>query len=411
MFAPNEVCSLFIDKQVIWGLRLLKNKGGFAVTAATRYEIAEGKEAEEEISEVLSELDATGLPLVLYKRFEGALSLDIALDVRRLPNQEMLLLLNEELPNYFPGDVDQYVWNWHVVYENAEENRCVVRVFLTEAEQWSLFVERLVKAKLKVDLFIHPFFALDPLLSESAISLPAAESDLVLMPLEGRRGREYRMTEMACSVAELLHIEIARFINEVPKAVLDVLILNAVVLLNGMKQPDGTLILPSKLRPSRGRFLQYVSILSMIACGCIGISLFARDFMDRDQYRKELQKQLRVVNQSIDQVKREIRGYSEISAILDNVKAKKWGNRHVLDFVYDFSSVLPEDMCCTSLRYTDPNIEVTIVTSLDADTTDLVSALENSSRIKVVRRNQSENRKNGTATLRLTLNYNYEGGN
>lgn len=411
MFAPNEVCSLLIDKQVIWGLRLSKNKSGFAVTATTRYEIAEGKEAEEEISDVLSELDATGLPLVMYKRFEGALSLDIALDVRRLPNQEMLLLLNEELPNYFPGDVDQYVWNWHVVSENTEENRCVVRVFLTEATQWSSFVDRLISEKLKVDLFIHPFFALDPLLSESAVSLPAVEPELALMPLDVRHGREYRLAELDDSVTDLLHIETTRFVKEVPKSVIDVLVLNAISLLTGMKQPDGTLVLPSKLRPSRGRFLQYLSILCMIVCGCIGVSLFARDFMDRDQYRKELQKQLRVVHQSIDQVKREIRGYSEIIAILDSLKTKKFGNRHVLDFVYDFSSVLPEDMCCTSLRYTDPNIEVTIVTSLEADTTDLVNALEESSRIKVVRRNQSDNRKNGTTTLRLTLNYDYEGRN
>lgn len=356
------------DRKNIYGLRL-KRRGDKRFVDRHFCDIAETTDTfPVRLEKAWNELKASDCDqIVLTGHVPGAICFELSMP--DLPKQEMLEALQFEMSRHLPYAQEDIVRHSRVLQCRKNNGTCPVRVFATKRHNWNLLLEEINNANIKFDAFIYPFMAIDPLLENQDVYLPAIDNNFYFTaPQDG----QLRQMKAACDNFEFsLPKEIKQkysaneFTGIFTDDFIPAVLISEYLFDRNLKRNERQVAppLPHSMKPQRFKLFKILTPVtaaaSIIGLSLIGIENWQEAYGRYNKVNEEIidiQSQIEhLKGQNIQRSKAE----KDIKKLFSSVPQKS----SLLDVLCFLAEKLPHDMWVTNYRGSNNEVDVTIKAS------------------------------------------------
>ena len=102
------------------------------------------------------------------------------LNIPPLHKKEIEQYLHYELSRQIPYPINELKWCYRIIPDNNDSAEKRIKVFAVLEKDWNELFTEIISSGIKIDNYIYPFFAINPLVSNQNISFPSLEKDFFL---------------------------------------------------------------------------------------------------------------------------------------------------------------------------------------------------------------------------------------
>lgn len=299
------------------------------------------------------------------------------LSIPKMSDSDIRQAIQYELPRYIPNNIDDLFFGYRILPTLSPEDelpKILVRVFVITKKVWHELLTDFSSAGVKLDLIVHPFMIVDPILEdEEALYLKNIDSNFKYEKVEGAGRQMVRVTDMDResdlqleNVAEQLNYDPESVSNRIPHSELEsyipVLMEAAFALGPEFRSASNSFIeLPKELILERFRFLRNSFFLLLIVAFFFVFAFLGRAWWEDWSRLATLKDATKKVNLKLDKIRLSNNRLSNFEdGILTELQEANVGNENIAHCFHKLSVLLPKKTWLINFSVRNNTIAMTI---------------------------------------------------
>ncbi len=296
--------------------------------------------------------------------------------IPQLSSGDILPAISYELSRFLPHDISESVTGYRII-DNNVSGKMRVRSLTISSQEWTEQLNDLRNSGVKIDAFIHPFLAVDPVLSEVEnicihhiepefqLSFSQTENIRKITVPESQADRESAERDTKEAVFKLIDLEKSSFTSDdrldefVPA-----LIIGTYGLCSNFENDRPNLLpIPKGMFPERFRWLRIIFFLLISTAVIFLTGLFGRNIYENNLRLESLKSEIKKTDSKITDIKKDAVANKKFNEMIDKIKEvePEIGNHEILLSLHELNKYVPPDMWVTNFNFRKDSFEATIV--------------------------------------------------
>ena len=309
----------------------------------------------------------------------GAFKESVCFDfsIPKMADSDIRQAIQYELPRHVPYNIDDLFFGYRVLPTLSSEDevtKVLVRVFVITKRVWHELLTDFTSAGVKLDLIVHPFMIVDPILEdENSLYLKNIDSNFKYEKVEAAGRQMVRVTDMDSeqdlqlkNIVEQLNYDSDSVSNKIPDEELENYIpalMEAAFALGGELRRTGNsfIELPKELILERFRFLRNSFFLLLIAAFFFVFAFVGRAWWEGWSRLASIKHATKEVNIKLDKIRSSNALLLNLEdGLLTELQEANVGNENIAHCFHKLSVILPKKTWLTNLSVRNNTIAMTI---------------------------------------------------
>ena len=347
-------------------------KGRLSVSAICSADVGDNFLAA--VAIILSEIRPEEHQLVIYGgTMQGVVCQDFL--IPQLSPADIPPALDYELSRHLPCELPETVTGYRVIGEDAS-GKMRVRTITSLSGKWNEELAEIRSSGLKIDAFIHPFMAIDPLLSnvqnvflkniepDFQFSFLAAENLRKITVPASDAEKENSFSEAKKALLELIDTEASPFQDRCPDEYVPAVLLGIYGLSSNFESERTNLLpIPKGMFPERFRWLRIAFLVLSISSACLLVALFLRNVYEDSVRLDSIGREISKIKSKLEKIENSTRANKKFDDMIAKIKEVEpdMGNHEILLCLHDFNKNLPDDMWVQSFNFRQNYIDARVI--------------------------------------------------
>lgn len=347
----NIIAFTWDTEKNVFGVRLQRMGDGCVIIKNSAWVKSLGRPLAEALSEFKTRIDFSECDLVIAG---GAVETSMCFDINlpRMSPKDVKKAVKYEIPKYLPCDSEDAVYGCRIFHKASPEDktRINVRIFVTTRKYWNRILGELTASGIKIDAFVYPFMALDPLLAGfESVGFCGIEKNFIfkLEKTGIRKMISSAQNELdPRDAVKHLGIDTKNFPEE--KDIIEYIpaMLIGTYGLSPLFREDkyGLISLPAELKPERYRLLRYSAAASFVLFSFLAFSFCVRIWWDaRGRYTRICAELENIQSKTAEEKRKAAKLEKMDSLIIKKINGAQAGNAEVVQCLDRIAAILPMD--------------------------------------------------------------------
>ncbi len=402
LFKLKECISITWDKNFnVFGLSLKNDKQIIGNSSC----IAEEKTFPERLKSVYEKLYTNQDQFIIIGGYIPS-AVCFELVIPPLSKKEIEQYLHYELSRQLPFPVNDLKWCYRVLPEDNDISEKKIKIFAVLEEKWDELFNEIISSGIKVDNYIYPFFAVNPLFSDQSICFPGIEDDFFLkFTVESedcymqKNSRE--KDELTNSISTFFEEKYQEEKLEKEEAFLASLVLAEYFFTKEfIKDKSLNIKIHNELQPKRFKNLKIISVFLLIILLVLSGSYFIRKRMNVMHILNSLDNEKVLLSSAIKKINYRYLKVKKYDTAIEEIEEATPDAVNPIEYLQVLTKSIPGNIWMTSFASSKDKVNVTLQTNSSAGN---ITATLNKNKLFKTENVRKRKTSNGSQYIYLTL--------